>query len=148
MVEARLALFPPILFITRAIRQKRRIAGTVNTPKPPEARRALKLSGFFAAKRWQAGRAALGLAATLLAGASFWRASQALRSAARQAAAESQVHFSNARLDRQLPGGIDSIQSPALFRDAVQFQGRLYLSGSEGLDEFDSELRPVRRSKR
>jgi ligand-binding sensor domain-containing protein len=126
-----------------AIRQKRRVTGTVNTPKSPEARSALKLSRPFAGKRWQAGLATIGLAAALLAGASFWRASQALRIAARQAAAKSQAPFTDARLDRQLPSGIDWIQSPALFSDAVQFHGHIFLSGPEGLYEFDSNLRPV-----
>jgi outer membrane protein assembly factor BamB len=78
----------------------------------------------------------LGLGVAVFAGAAFWRASRALRGAAQQLASESRIPFRFVQLDRRAPAGTDWMSSPAVFNDAAQFQGSLFLSGPTGLFEY------------
>jgi ligand-binding sensor domain-containing protein len=55
----------------------------------------------------------------------------------RQQAADAATAFDEIRLDRAAPVGYELLGSPARFRDAVAFQGRLYLCGSAGLYAYD-----------
>ena len=96
-------------------------------------------------KRWQAIFVALGLIAVAFAASAFWQASRTLHRASLQAAAESEIPASIIHLDRQLPAGIDTISSPAVFNDAIEFQGNLYLAGPEGLYAFGPDAREIAR---
>lgn len=107
--------------------------------------RALKRTKILLQKHWQAIFVALGLVGVAFATSAFWQASQTLRRARLQAAAESEIPLSVIHLDRQLPGGIDTISSPAVFNDAIEFRGNLYLAGPEGLYVFGPEAREIAR---
>ncbi len=87
----------------------------------------------------------MGLAALAFSAFAFWRASEALHRAARQVASESEIPFDLIKLDRPLPGGIETISSPAVFNDAIAFEGNLYLAGPEGLKEFNPSLHEIAR---
>jgi ligand-binding sensor domain-containing protein len=105
----------------------------------------LDRSKLFLQKRWQVGIVALGFAAVAFTASAFWQASQSLHRARLQAAAESEIPLSVIRLDRPLPDGIDTISSPAVFNDAIEFQGNLYLAGPGGLHVFGSNSREIAR---
>jgi len=89
--------------------------------------------------RWVAGLA--GFAAIALAGFGFvrWRAQAALNGSEREVASELNLRFSI----RQLPAAQESrfewIASPAVFSQAAEFQGRLFLCGPAGLYEYASD---------
>jgi ligand-binding sensor domain-containing protein len=111
----------------------------------PGGQRALNRSKLFLQKRWRAAIVAVGFAAVAFAASAFWQASQSLHNARLQAAAESEIPLSVIHLDRPLPDGIDTISSPAVFNDAVEFQGNLYLAGPGGLDVFGQTSREIAR---
>jgi ligand-binding sensor domain-containing protein len=103
----------------------------------------LNRSKILLQKRWQAIFVALGLVAVAFAASAFWQASQTLHRARLQATAESEILSSVIHLDRQLPDGIDTISSPAVFNDAIEFQGNLYLAGPGGLYVFGPDAREI-----
>jgi ligand-binding sensor domain-containing protein len=105
----------------------------------------LKRTKILLQKRWQAIFVALGLIAVAFAASAFWQASRTLHRASLQAAADSEIPASIIHLDRQLPAGIDTISSPAVFNDAIEFQGNLYLAGPEGLYVFGPGAREIAR---
>jgi ligand-binding sensor domain-containing protein len=109
----------------------------------PGDQRALKRTNILLQKRWLATLVALGFIAVAFAASAFWQASQTLHRARLQAAAESEIPLSVIKLDRQLPAGIDTINSPAVFNDAIEFQGNLYLAGPEGLYVFGPGAREI-----
>jgi len=76
------------------------------------------------------------LAGGLVLAVAFHEASSALHESRRQAA-ESTAAFQEIRLDRRAPSGYETLGSPARFRDAVAFQGRLYICASAGLFAYD-----------
>ncbi len=96
----------------------------------------MKLTSIFGRAPWLTALLLLGLGVAVLAGAAFWRASRALRGAARELAAQSHLPFQTVQLDRRVPEGTDWISSPAVFNDAALFEGRLFLSGPTGLFEY------------
>jgi hypothetical protein len=83
--------------------------------------------------------AAVGLAAILWAGWTVYRASRAVSESARRVAAEEEIAFASAPLDRRGPSGLEAISAPAVFRDAAVYRGRLYVCGPAGLIEYDAE---------
>jgi len=83
--------------------------------------------------------AAVGLLAILWAGWAVFRASRAVRESARRVAAEEEIAFASARLDRRAPAGLETISAPAVFRDAAVYRGNLYVCGPAGLVEYDAE---------
>jgi len=111
----------------------------------PGDQRALKRTKILLQKRWLATLVALGFLAVAFAASAFWQASQTLHRARLQAAAEPEIPLSVIKLDRQLPAGIDTISSPAVFNDAIEFQGNLYLAGPEGLHVFGPDAREIAR---
>jgi ligand-binding sensor domain-containing protein len=76
------------------------------------------------------------IAAGIVVAVIFHDAATALRGSRQQAAAAGTA-FEEMRLDRAAPAGYELLGSPARFRDAVAFQGRLYLCGSAGLYAYD-----------
>ncbi len=88
---------------------------------------------------WIAGL--IGVAAVALAGLGFvrWRAQKALSSSEREVASEQNLRF----VMRPFPGTRDSkfewISAPAVFSQATEFQGHLYLCGSAGLYEYGAD---------
>jgi ligand-binding sensor domain-containing protein len=83
------------------------------------------------------------LAALIFFGATLWRASGSLRDARALVAREGRVPFRTISLDRPASTKFETISSPALFRDATLFQGRLYLCGPAGLFAYDLNGSPI-----
>ena len=89
--------------------------------------------------RWAAGL--IGFAAIALAALGFvrWRAQKALSGAEREVASEQNLRFEV----RQLPAAVESkfewISAPAVFAQAAEFQGHLYLCGPAGLYQYGAD---------
>jgi ligand-binding sensor domain-containing protein len=103
----------------------------------------LNRSKILPPMRWQVIFVVLGLSGVAFVASAFWQASETLHRARLQATAESEIPLSVIHLDQQLPGGIDTISSPAVFNDAIMFQGNLYLAGPEGLYVFGPDAREI-----
>jgi ligand-binding sensor domain-containing protein len=73
-----------------------------------------------------------------LAGFVVWRASRVLRSAGEEVQAEHQIRFVVRPLPLATGGDFETVSSPAVFYQAAQFQGHLYIGGPAGLLEYDS----------
>ncbi len=67
----------------------------------------------------------------------LWDASRVLRHTAERIASESEIRFTEVRLEATIPAWIESISTPSAFSDAAQFQGHLYICGPTGLFEYD-----------
>jgi ligand-binding sensor domain-containing protein len=109
----------------------------------PGGQRALTRSKHLLQKRWQVAFIVLGFGVLAFAASAFWQASRTLQRARLQAAAKPEIPLSVIHLDHQLPTGIDTISSPAVFNDAIEFQGNLYLAGPEGLYVFSPDAREI-----
>ena len=81
-----------------------------------------------------AGAAILG--AAIFAGSAWWRASRAVREASDAVASEGKIRFTERRLDRIAPAGFEILSAPSAYRDAAQFNGKLYVAGAAGLFAF------------
>src|SRR5215472_731706 len=92
----------------------------------------------FFTKRWRVVMGTAGLVALAYAASAIWEATKATRDVRERLTSEAEVRFTVARLDRPGPAGFEWISSPAVFRDARSFQGRLYISGPPGLFEYDA----------
>ena len=88
---------------------------------------------------WSKGLLAAAVVAAGAAGWVFWQAGRALRESAESVEQESRLAFTAARLDRTPPPGVEWIGAPAVFTDAAEFAGNLYLSGPAGLYVYDAE---------
>ncbi|MGH9789259.1 MAG: hypothetical protein ACRD4U_11220 [Candidatus Acidiferrales bacterium] len=88
---------------------------------------------------WSKGLLAAAVVAASAAGWVFWQAGRAVREAAHSVEQESHLAFTAARLDRTPPPGVEWIGAPAVFTDAAEFAGNLYLCGPAGLYVYDSE---------
>jgi ligand-binding sensor domain-containing protein len=77
-------------------------------------------------------------AAAVAIGFALLRASRAVQRASSETAADAAIPFRVIHLD---PGrsNLEPVAAPAVFRDAVLFQGSLYLCGPGGLIQYDSE---------
>jgi ligand-binding sensor domain-containing protein len=78
-----------------------------------------------------------GVCGILLVATTLWRVSRSLKDAEAQVAQAGLVRFRAVSLDRLPTQGFESISSPAQFRDAALFRGRLYLCGPPGLFAYD-----------
>jgi ligand-binding sensor domain-containing protein len=86
------------------------------------------------------GRPALALATViaLASGATaLWRARTALKETAARIEAQRSIAFRAARLGRALPPGVETLATPASFRDAAVYRGLLWVAGPTGLYAFD-----------
>lgn len=79
----------------------------------------------------------------LFAGWTMWRASRALGEATEKVSSASVIRFTVKPLTPIVPAGLEHVAAPAVFTDAAFFQGKLFLAGPAGLDEFadDGALR-------
>jgi ligand-binding sensor domain-containing protein len=81
--------------------------------------------------------AGVATAAVLALGFTLFRATRALRQAGDETAALNEIPFHAGRLSSgNTP--FEPVSAPAVFRDAVEFQGKLYLCGPAGLIAYDS----------
>ncbi len=102
------------------------------------------MGGTTRRRAFAAAAAGLGLLALASLGYIRWRALRALDSAAREVAAERNLGFSVRLLPESAGSRFDWITTPAVYSQAAQFQGRLYLCGPSGLYEFDSSGKALR----
>lgn len=94
----------------------------------------------FSFKRaWRLAPVVLAVAGLSFAGLALWQAHRALQQAQQQVAAQGQVPFVLARLDRKAPSQIEYLSAPASFTDAAAYRGSLYLAGPAGLFEYDAD---------
>jgi ligand-binding sensor domain-containing protein len=90
-------------------------------------------------KWWSKGLLVTAVVAAGGAGLVYWQAGRAVRESAESIEQESRVRFTAAPLDRTPPPGVEWIGAPAVFTDAAQFAGNLYLCGPAGLFVYDAE---------
>jgi ligand-binding sensor domain-containing protein len=79
-----------------------------------------------------------GVGGILLVATTLWKVSRSLKTAKEQVAQAGLVAFRTISLDRPLAAGVETISSPAQFRDAALFRGRFFLCGPPGLFAYDS----------
>jgi ligand-binding sensor domain-containing protein len=65
-----------------------------------------------------------------------WRAKLALRQATQEVLSESEIRFTVRPLPAAADNGFQSISSPAVFQQAAEFQGHLYVAGPAALWEY------------
>jgi ligand-binding sensor domain-containing protein len=73
----------------------------------------------------------------IFGGSALWRARGALREAREQVSASASFRFSVRPIVPVIPPGLESLGAPAVFNDAVIFDGHLYISGPAGLTKYD-----------
>jgi ligand-binding sensor domain-containing protein len=90
---------------------------------------------------WIAGL--IGIAALAAAGLGLvrWRAQQALTNSRREVASEQNLRFVVRPLAETAGANFEWISAPAVFSQAAEFQGHLYVCGSAGLYEFSADGR-------
>ncbi len=88
---------------------------------------------------WSKGLLAAAIVAAGGAGLVFWQAGRAVRESAESVAQEARVSFTATRLDRTPLPEVEWIGTPAVFTDAAQFAGSLYLCGPAGLFVYDAD---------
>lgn len=77
------------------------------------------------------------LLAAIFGGKAIWRAQGVLREARASTASEASLRFSERPIDTVLPVGLESVGAPAVFNDAIAFNGHLYIAGPSGLGQYD-----------
>jgi ligand-binding sensor domain-containing protein len=82
--------------------------------------------------------------AAIFGGNTVWRAQSVLRDARNLTASESSLRFTAHPLDAVLPTGLESLGAPAVFTDAVTYNGHLYIAGPSGIAEYDNDILTTR----
>lgn len=86
---------------------------------------------------WTAAAAAAFFGITGWAAFHLSRAAGAWNASRAAVAAEGDLSFTSVRLDRISHLAFEQVGSPASYRDAIEFQGRIYLCGPSGLSAYD-----------
>jgi len=73
----------------------------------------------------------------IFGGSALWRARGVLREAREHVAAGATFRFSARPIVPVIPAGLESIGAPAVFNDAVVFEGNLYIAGPAGLAKYE-----------
>jgi ligand-binding sensor domain-containing protein len=81
--------------------------------------------------------AVLATAAMIFGGSALWRARDVLREAREHVAAGASYRFSVRPIVPVIPVGLQSMGAPAVFNDAIVFEGHLYIAGPSGLTKYD-----------
>lgn len=87
---------------------------------------------------WLAAAGVVAGVAAIFGGNVLWRAGAALGEMRGRVNAEGTLRVRVRTLVPVLPAGLESIGAPAVFADAAEFQGHLFIAGPAGLDEYDS----------
>ena len=98
---------------------------------------------FIQRRPWHVASALAVSISLVWAGSAFWTANQALTESSTAVAGESQLSFTDARLNRPLPAGVEALNTPSAYRDAISYQGHLYLCGPTGLFSFNADGSPA-----
>ena len=83
------------------------------------------------------------LIATIL-GSVYYRANRALRKSQQSVEAEQNLRFLDRVYVPPVDSGFEWVSAPAVFGQAAQFQGHLFVGGPAGLTEYDGRGRQVR----
>jgi ligand-binding sensor domain-containing protein len=95
--------------------------------------------GVVTRKRlWLAAVGVVAGGAAIFGGSALWRAGAALGEMRARVTAEGVLRVRVRPLATALPAGLESVGAPAVFLDAAEFQGHLFIAGPAGLDQYDS----------
>ena len=83
------------------------------------------------------------LIATIL-GSVYYRANRALLSSTRSVEAEQNLRFVERVYVPPVDSGFEWVSAPAVFSQAAEFQGNLFVGGPAGLTEYDDHGRQLR----
>ena len=91
--------------------------------------------------RWRWMAALIGLAAVALAALGFvrWRVQKAVSGAERDVASEQDLRFEVRQVPSAMGSKFEWISAPAVFAQAAEFQGHLFLCGPAGLYEYGAD---------
>ena len=92
---------------------------------------------FIQRRSWHVAVAIVVAVSMVWAGSAFWKANRALTEASSAVIRESHLAFTDAKLNRPLPSGVEPLNTPSAYRDAIRFQEHLYLCGPTGLFSFN-----------
>jgi len=81
--------------------------------------------------------AAVAALAAIFGGSALWRARVALREAREGVASEAGIPFALRGLSPAIPAGMEPLGSPAAFRDAIVYQGDVFIAGTAGLTRYN-----------
>lgn len=95
-------------------------------------------------RKWQWVVGAAVLAATLVAGITIWKGSQALQISKRELQAEHEFEFTPGPYSPPQNIHFEPVRSPEVFERLARFRDRLYIAGPAGLSEYDSRGRFLR----
>ena len=90
------------------------------------------------------GLVAGGLLFFLLLGGIAWQVSRVIHQTTEEVRSEQEIAFSIRSLPASPETDFEAISAPAVFFQAAEFQGRLYVAGPAGLSEFDLSGAPLR----
>jgi ligand-binding sensor domain-containing protein len=83
---------------------------------------------------------ALAMAGAVIFGTrTLWRTQRILSEARERVISEGTIRFTVRPLQSVLPAGFEFVGAPAVFTDALVFQGHLFIAGPAGLTEYDPE---------
>ncbi|MEP6535256.1 MAG: hypothetical protein ABJF23_08075 [Bryobacteraceae bacterium] len=98
---------------------------------------------FIQRRPWRIAAGVAAGVALAFAGSAFWKANTAISESSEAIVAESQLNFTDAKLDRVNPVGVEALNTPTAYRDAASYQGQLYLCGPTGLFSFHPDGTPA-----
>src|SRR5689334_12919880 len=75
---------------------------------------------------------------TLMAGLVAWRANRVLQTATREIRSEHDIRFTHRRLPDPSEQIFEPISTPAVFLQAAEFHGDLYIAGPAGLSQYNA----------
>jgi ligand-binding sensor domain-containing protein len=87
---------------------------------------------------WRAGLAVIPVIVLGYVGFALWQARRAEHESAKRIASEGKIAFRSLRLGRTPPAGFEWISAPAVFNDAREYRGHVYVSGPMGLFDYDA----------
>lgn len=91
----------------------------------------------FRKRGWILAAVAAGIFLTGYAAFAVWEATQTLSKVTKELHAEAIIPYTSSTVQTIRPEGFEWISSPAVYRNAAWFQGRLYLSSPAGLLQHD-----------
>jgi ligand-binding sensor domain-containing protein len=91
--------------------------------------------------RWALALGSVAVFAALFAASAFWRASRALKTSENEVAGAGQFSFVAAAVQRNIPPGVEYLNTPSSYKDLIRFRGDLYLCGPSGLSAYDVDGR-------
>ncbi len=98
----------------------------------------------FAHRRWIAAPVLVLLLGAAIAGGIYWGVARALRGAEQAINAETNLRFIARPYAPQADTGFEWVSAPAVFTQAAEFNGHLYVAGPAGLNEYDERGNPLR----